>query len=140
MRLMGKAERQKKRLVTTPEAAAGKWQFWIDRGGTFTDIVALRPDGRIVAHKLLSENPGRYRDAAIAGIRELLGVPPGAPIPGESIEAVEMGTTFATNPLLDRKGARSAPFITRGFLYALLHRYQNRTRKFSRLCLLPKHL
>ena len=68
----------------TPEAAAGagKWQFWIDRGGTFTDIVALRPDGRIVAHKLLSENPGRYRDAAIAGIRELLGVSPGATPPG----------------------------------------------------------
>src|SRR5437773_3631269 len=80
-----------------------KWQFWIDRGGTFTDIVALRPDGRILAHKLLSENPGRYRDAAIAGIRELLAVPPGATIPGESIEVVKMGTTVATNALLERK-------------------------------------
>src|SRR5712675_411433 len=92
-----------------------KWQFWIDRGGTFTDIVALRPDGRIVAHKVLSENPGRYRDAAIAGIRELLGVSPGATIPGERIEVVKMGTTVATNALLERKGERTVLFITRGF-------------------------
>ena len=88
------------RRISRPERAARlcdtfdveKWQFWIDRGGTFTDIVALRPDGRIVAHKLLSENPGRYRDAAIAGIRELLAVPSGAAIPGEKIEVVKMGT------------------------------------------------
>src|SRR5438034_9086925 len=92
-----------------------KWQFWIDRGGTFTDIVALRPDGRILAHKLLSENPGRYRDAAIAGIRELLAVPFGAAIPGERIEVVKMGTTVATNALLERKGERTVLFITRGF-------------------------
>src|SRR5712691_9915099 len=103
-----------------------KWQFWIDRGGTFTDIVALSPDGRIVAHKLLSENPGRYSDAAIAGIRELLGVSPGATIPCERIEVVKMGTTVATNALLERKGERTVLFITRGFRDALRIAYQNR--------------
>src|SRR6266516_4188644 len=109
-----------------------KWQFWIDRGGTFTDIVALRPDGRILAHKLLSENPGRYRDAAIAGIRELLAVPSGAAIPGERIEVVKMGTTVATNALLERKGERTVLFITRGFRDALRIAYQNRPRIFDR--------
>src|SRR5438034_10901205 len=96
-----------------------KWQFWIDRGGTFTDIVALRPDGRIVAHKLLSENPGRYRDAAIAGIRELLGVSPGVTRPGARIEVVKMGTTVATNALLERKGERTVRLSTRGSRDAL---------------------
>jgi len=117
-----------------------KWQFWIDRGGTFTDIVALRPDGRILAHKLLSENPGRYRDAAIAGIRELLAVPPGATIPGESIEVVKMGTTVATNALLERKGERTVLFITRGFRDALRIAYQNRPRIFDRHIVLPELL
>src|SRR5437867_4893993 len=117
-----------------------KWQFWIDRGGTFTDIVALRPDGRIVAHKLLSENPGRYRDAAIAGIRELLAVPPGATIPGESIEVVKMGTTVATNALLERKGERTVLFITRGFRDALRIAYQERPRIFDRHIVLPELL
>src|SRR5437879_3728085 len=117
-----------------------KWQFWIDRGGTFTDIVALRPDGRIVAHKLLSENPGRYRDAAIAGIRELLGVSPGATIPGERIEVVKMGTTVATNALLERKGERTVLFITRGFRDALRIAYQNRPRIFDRHIVLPELL
>src|SRR5436309_10556580 len=117
-----------------------KWQFWIDRGGTFTDIVALRPDGRILAHKLLSENPGRYRDAAIAGIRELLEVPPGATIPGESIEVVKMGTTVATNALLERKGERTVLFITRGFRDALRIAYQNRPRLFDRHIVLPEML
>src|SRR6266513_5038917 len=117
-----------------------KWQFWIDRGGTFTDIVALRPDGRILAHKLLSENPGRYRDAAIAGIRELLAVPPGATIPGESIEVVKMGTTVATNALLERKGERTVLFITRGFRDALRIAYQNRPRLFDRRIVLPEML
>ncbi len=84
------------------------WQFWIDRGGTFTDIVARRPDGSLVTHKLLSDNPERYRDAAVHGIRELLGLPPGAPIPPRTIEAVKMGTTVATNALLERKGERTA--------------------------------
>src|SRR5438128_1448811 len=126
----------------TPGAAAGagKWQFWIDRGGTFTDIVALRPDGRILAHKLLSENPGRYRDAAIAGIRELLAVPSGAAIPGEKIEVVKMGTTVATNALLERKGERTVLFITRGFRDALRIAYQNRPRIFDRHIVLPELL
>src|SRR6266581_4336244 len=120
--------------------AGNRWQFWIDRGGTFTDIVALRPDGRIVAYKLLSENPDRYRDAAIAGIRELLGVVPGAPIPGESIEVVKMGTTVATNALLERKGERTVLFITRGFRDALRIAYQNRPRIFDRHIVLPELL
>src|SRR6266496_4659913 len=96
-------------------SSSPRWQFWIDRGGTFTDVVARRPDGGIVAHKLLSEDPGRYRDAAVEGIRKLLGVAPGAPIPGEAIEVVKMGTTVATNALLERKGERTVLFITRGF-------------------------
>src|SRR5512139_954680 len=91
------------------------WQFWIDRGGTFTDIVARRPDGSLVTHKLLSDNPGRYEDAALAGIRGLLEVPPGAPLPVERIAAVKMGTTLATNALLERTGEPTAIFITRGF-------------------------
>ena len=78
------------------------WQFWIDRGGTFTDIVARRPDGALVTHKLLSENPERYRDAAVHGIRELLGLPAAAPIPAGAIDTVKMGTTVATNALLER--------------------------------------
>ena len=73
-------------------SSSPRWQFWIDRGGTFTDVVARRPDGGIVAHKLLSEDPGRYRDAAVEGIRRLLGTAPGAPIAGEAIEVVKMGT------------------------------------------------
>ena len=74
-----------------------KWQFWIDRGGTFTDIVAQRPDGKLLVHKLLSENPGRYDDAPIQGIRDLLGLAADAPIPAEQIATVKMGTTVATN-------------------------------------------
>src|SRR5947209_19015396 len=125
-----------------PAVAAGeaRWQFWIDRGGTFTDVVALRPDGSIVALKLLSENPGRYRDAAIAGIRELLAVPSGAAIPGEKIEVVKMGTTVATNALLERKGERTVLFITRGFRDALRIAYQNRPRIFDRHIVLPEML
>src|SRR3989440_6594060 len=117
-----------------------KWQFWIDRGGTFTDVVARRPDGAIVTHKLLSENPERYQDAALAGIRELLGVAPGAPIPGERIEAVKMGTTVATNALLERKGEPTVLFITRGFRDALRIAYQNRPRLFDRHIVLPEML
>jgi len=117
-----------------------RWQFWIDRGGTFTDIVARRPDGGIVTHKLLSENPEHYRDAALAGIRHLLGVSQGAPIPGEKIEAVKMGTTVATNALLERKGERTVLFITRGFRDALRIAYQNRPKIFSRHIVLPELL
>src|SRR5258708_26336276 len=114
----------------TPGETAGKWEFWIDRGGTFTDVVALRPDGRIVAHKLLSENPGRYRDAAIAGMRELLGVAPGAAIPGESIAAVKMGTTLAPNALLERKGERTLLLVPRGLPDPLRVAYPKRPRVF----------
>ena len=116
------------------------WQFWIDRGGTFTDIVARRPDGGIVTHKLLSDNPERYRDAALAGIRHLLGIAAGAPIPGEQIEAVKMGTTVATNALLERKGERTVLAITRGFRDALRIAYQNRPKIFSRHIVLPELL
>src|SRR3979490_2489219 len=137
MRRISRSERAA-RLCDTFDVE--KWQFWIDRGGTFTDIVALRPDGRILAHKLLSENPGRYPAAAIAGIRELLEVSPGATIPGERIEVVKMGTTVATNALLERKGERTVLFITRGFRDALRIAYQNRPRIFDRHIVLPELL
>jgi 5-oxoprolinase (ATP-hydrolysing) len=117
-----------------------KWQFWIDRGGTFTDVVARKPDGSLAAHKLLSENPERYADAALAGIRELLQVRPGAAIPVEQIEAVKMGTTVATNALLERKGDRTVLFITRGFKDALRIAYQNRPKIFERHIVLPELL
>src|SRR2546426_5014177 len=111
---------------------SGRWQFWIDRGGTFTDIVARRPDGSIATHKLLSENPGRYRDAALAGIRRILDLNEAEPIPVGSIEAVKMGTTVATNALLERKGERTLLLITRGFGDALRIAYQNRPKLFVR--------
>jgi 5-oxoprolinase (ATP-hydrolysing) len=117
-----------------------KWQFWIDRGGTFTDVVARKPDGSLTTHKLLSENPERYKDAALAGIRHLLGVKPGEPIPNDSIEAVKMGTTVATNALLERKGERTVLFITRGFKDSLRIAYQNRPKIFERNIVLPELL
>jgi 5-oxoprolinase (ATP-hydrolysing) len=120
--------------------AGGKWQFWIDRGGTFTDVVARRPDGGILTHKLLSENPERYPDAAIQGIRDLLGVPAGQPIPAERIEAVKMGTTVATNALLERKGEPTLLLITKGFADALRIGYQARPRIFDRRIVLPELL
>jgi 5-oxoprolinase (ATP-hydrolysing) len=110
------------------------WQFWVDRGGTFTDIVARRPDGRLVTHKLLSDNPARYADAAVAGVRELLG---GSADP---IESVRMGTTVATNALLERKGERTLLVITRGFRDALRIAYQNRPHIFARRIELPELL
>ena len=113
------------------------WQFWIDRGGTFTDVVGRRPDGTLTTHKLLSENPERYDDAAVHGIREILGLAPGAPIPLGAIEAVKMGTTVATNALLERKGERTALLITRGFADALRIAYQNRPKLFVRRIVLP---
>ncbi|MDX1488161.1 MAG: hydantoinase/oxoprolinase family protein, partial [Acidiferrobacterales bacterium] len=108
------------------------WQFWIDRGGTFTDVVARRPDGTLMTHKLLSENPERYRDAALQGIRDVLGLAGDAPIPSEGIESVKMGTTVATNALLERKGERTLLVITRGFRDALRIAYQNRPKIFAR--------
>jgi 5-oxoprolinase (ATP-hydrolysing) len=115
-------------------------QFWIDRGGTFTDIVARRDDGTLVTHKLLSDNPERYRDAAVHGIRELLGLSAGAPIPVEAVEAVKMGTTVATNALLERTGERTALVITRGFADALRIGYQNRPKLFVRRIERPAQL
>ncbi|MET9011185.1 hydantoinase B/oxoprolinase family protein [Streptomyces olivaceoviridis] len=110
------------------------WQFWVDRGGTFTDIVARRPDGWLLTHKLLSDNPARYSDAAVAGVRELLG---GSE---EPVEAVRMGTTVATNALLERKGERTLLVVTRGFRDALRIAYQNRPRIFARRIELPELL
>jgi len=95
------------------------WDFWIDRGGTFTDIVARRPDGALVTHKLLSENPERYDDAALEAIRDVLGVRNGGKIPADAIAAVKMGTTVATNALLERKGERTVLVINKGFADAL---------------------
>ena len=117
-----------------------RWQFWIDRGGTFTDIVAQRPDGELVTHKLLSENPEHYRDAAVQGIRELMGVAAGAPIPGADIDVVKMGTTVATNALLERQGDRTLLVTTNGFRDALRIGYQTRPRLFDRKIVLPEML
>jgi 5-oxoprolinase (ATP-hydrolysing) len=116
------------------------WRFWIDRGGTFTDVVARRPDGGLEAIKLLSENRERYRDAAVEGIRRLLGLVPGETVPSDRIEVVKMGTTVATNALLERRGERTALFITRGFRDALRIAYQNRPRLFDRHIVLPEML
>ncbi|HEX9359070.1 MAG TPA: hydantoinase/oxoprolinase N-terminal domain-containing protein, partial [Streptosporangiaceae bacterium] len=118
----------------------GRWDFWIDRGGTFTDVVARRPDGRLAVRKLLSQDPGRYEDAVLAGIRGLLAVPDGQPIPAERIGSVRLGTTVATNALLERRGEPTALVITRGFRDALRIGYQNRPRIFAREIILPELL
>ena len=117
-----------------------RWQFWIDRGGTFTDVVGRRPDGTLVTHKLLSENPEQYRDAAVAGMRHLLGLSAGEPITPELVECVKMGTTVATNALLERKGEPTLLIITRGFRDALRIAYQDRPRLFDRHIVLPELL
>ena len=116
------------------------WQFWIDRGGTFTDIVARAPDGALSTHKLLSENPGRYRDAAIAGIRAVLGLGLGEPIPEGLIDSVKMGTTVATNALLERRGERVLLLVDRGFADALRIGNQARPRLFDLAIRLPSLL
>jgi 5-oxoprolinase (ATP-hydrolysing) len=121
-------------------SAAARWQFWIDRGGTFTDVVARRPDGSLVTHKLLSENPEQYRDAAVAGIRHLLGLAPNEPVTPQQVECVKMGTTVATNALLERKGEPTLLITTRGFRDALRIAYQNRPRLFERHIVLPELL
>ena len=117
-----------------------RWQFWIDRGGTFTDIVAKSPDGKLVIHKLLSENPEHYTDAAVQGMRDILGIAADVPIPAAQIEAIKMGTTVATNALLERKGDRTILLITKGFGDALRIGYQNRPNIFARHILLPQML
>ncbi|MBX9750277.1 MAG: hydantoinase B/oxoprolinase family protein [Roseococcus sp.] len=120
--------------------SVGKWQFWIDRGGTFTDIVARHPDGSLSTTKLLSENPERYKDAAVAGIRQVLGLPPGAPLPEGVVEAVKMGTTVATNALLERKGERVLLLVPLGFADMLRIGNQARPRLFDLNIRLPELL
>jgi 5-oxoprolinase (ATP-hydrolysing) len=117
-----------------------RWQFWIDRGGTFTDIVGRQPDGKLVTHKLLSENPEQYKDAAVAGIKRLLGIKPDEAISLQLVDAVKMGTTVATNALLERKGDPTALLITKGFRDALRIAYKNRPRLFDRHIVLPELL
>ena len=118
----------------------GKWNFWVDRGGTFTDIVGCDPDGQLHARKFLSENPGVYLDAAVEGIRDLLGVPRSKPLPSHLIDAVKMGTTVATNALLERKGDRTALLITKGFGDALRIGYQSRPDIFAKHIIKPTQL
>src|ERR1700726_2957891 len=118
----------------------GSWEFWIDRGGTFTDVIGRRPDGALTTHKLLSENPEAYRDAAVHGIRHLLGVASGEPISSERIGAVKMGTTVATNALLERKGDRTLLLITKGFRDALRIGYQARPKIFAKHIIKPDML
>jgi 5-oxoprolinase (ATP-hydrolysing) len=118
----------------------GSWQFWIDRGGTFTDVVGKRPDATLVTCKLLSENPEQYPDAALHGIRTLLGLNSSDPIPSDRIESIKMGTTVATNALLERKGEPTLLAITKGFGDGLRIGYQNRPDLFARHIVLPEML
>ncbi|RNG04491.1 hydantoinase B/oxoprolinase family protein [Streptomyces botrytidirepellens] len=118
----------------------GRWEFWIDRGGTFTDVVGKRPDGRLVTRKLLSHHPERTMDAAVAGIRQTLGLGPDEPVPADRIAVVKMGTTVATNALLERKGEPTVLVVTAGFRDALRIAYQNRPRLFDRRIVLPEAL
>jgi 5-oxoprolinase (ATP-hydrolysing) len=117
-----------------------RWDFWIDRGGTFTDVLGVAPDGNIHPYKLLSENPEAYRDAAVQGIRDLLGVEKGQPVPSDRIGTVRMGTTVATNALLERKGDRTLLLITKGFRDALRIAYQARPDIFAKEIILPELL
>src|SRR6202166_2302622 len=116
---------------------ANQWDFWIDRGGTFTDVVGRRPNGTLTAHKLLSENPEAYADAAVQGIRDLLGLKAGEAIPPGRVGTVKMGTTVATNALLERKGDRTLLLITKGFRDALKIGYQARPKIFARQIIKP---
>lgn len=116
------------------------WEIWVDRGGTFTDIVAKRPDGHLISHKLLSENPERYKDAAVQGIRDLLELKTDAPIPSNTIAHVKMGTTVATNALLERKGDRTLFVTTKGFGDALRIGYQSRPKLFDLNIVVPELL
>ena len=119
---------------------SGKWLFSVDRGGTFTDVIGWRADGTLVARKLLSENPESYRDAAIQGMREILGVPDGVPFPLQQVSEIRMGTTVATNALLERKGERTLLVITKGFRDALKLAWQARPDIFAKQIILPEQL
>ena len=127
-------------MQTSDRPTDDKWEFWIDRGGTFTDLIGRRPDGTLVAHKLLSENPEAYRDAAVQGIRDLLGLKAGEPIPSGQVAAVKMGTTVATNALLERKGVRTLLLTTKGFRDALKIGYQARPKIFAKHIVKPEML
>jgi 5-oxoprolinase (ATP-hydrolysing) len=127
-------------MTGSSQRQSSHWDFWIDRGGTFTDIVGRRPDGTLVAHKLLSENPEAYRDAAVQGIRDLLGLKAGDAIPAGRVGAVKMGTTVATNALLERKGERTLLVTTKGFRDALRIGYQARPKIFARQIVKPDML
>ena len=126
--------------MSTSQVHTPRWQFWIDRGGTFTDVVGKRPDGTLVTHKLLSENQEQYRDAAVAGIRHLLGLNATQPVTPDMVQCVKMGTTVATNALLERKGEPTLLVTTKGFRDALRIAYQNRPRLFDRHIVLPELL
>src|SRR4029434_2952201 len=117
---------------------AGSWDVWIDRGGTFTDVIGRRPDGTLVAHKLLSDNPEAYGDATVQGIRDLVGVKLGEPIPPGILGSVNMGTTVATNARVARKGERTLLLITKGFRDALRIGYQARPKIFARHIIKPE--
>ena len=117
-----------------------KWHFWIDRGGTFTDVVARTPEGRIVAQKVLSENKSAYPDAALEGIRRSLGLPSDAPLPSERIATIKMGTTVATNALLERKGEPTLLVITQGLKDQLEIGYQARPDIFAKKIIKPEML
>ncbi|MGI4940093.1 MAG: hydantoinase B/oxoprolinase family protein [Janthinobacterium lividum] len=122
------------------DAPQAGWQFWVDRGGTFTDLVARAPDGALTTHKLLSENPGRYRDAAVAGIKQVLGLAPDQQIPPGLVDQVRMGTTVATNALLERKGERTLLVVNQGFADLLRIGNQARPRLFDLDVRLPSLL
>jgi 5-oxoprolinase (ATP-hydrolysing) len=122
------------------DMATAPWDFWIDRGGTFTDVIGRAGDGRLSTRKLLSENPEAYADAAVQGIRDLLGLAADAPIPGGLIGSVKMGTTVATNALLERKGERTLLVISKGFRDALRIGYQARPKIFAREIIKPAML
>jgi 5-oxoprolinase (ATP-hydrolysing) len=126
--------------MSSSQVQTPRWQFWIDRGGTFTDVVGKRPDGTLVTHKLLSENPEQYRDAAVAGIRYLLGLNATQAVTPDIVQCVKMGTTVATNALLERKGEPTLLVTTKGFRDALRIAYQNRPRLFDRHIVLPELL
>src|SRR6186997_536872 len=139
----GALRRKKRRLMMAVGGGmtqGDKWDFWIDRGGTFTDVIGRRPDGTLVAHKLLSDNPEAYGDAAVQGIRDLIGANAGEPIPHGVIGKVKMGTTVATNALLERKGERTLLVITKGFRDALKIGYQARPKIFARHIIKPEML
>ena len=123
-----------------PQQDKKLWQFWIDRGGTFTDIVGCNPDGEILIHKLLSENPNQYSDAAIQGIRDLLKLSHEEAIPMTQIDVIKMGTTVATNALLERQGGKTLLAITQGFGDILRIGYQNRPKLFAIDIQLPEML